>query len=662
MKTPYGAWRASYIHGRWTVLSGPTSMVVLEPTQADRSEFVAKLWTQLLDCASVADISRTLAAHGLDSMSNLAVFFWDDEQLHCLLRGSMKVFDAESDAEIASGEGAFTWREATLASSSIQLPLDELPDGGEQIELPLVVGAVQAATIYLDAAPGAAAPAAAKPSAGLTTSAGQARVVADAAATPERQAALARHDAGGSASDSAPAEQSPQARYTAEPDGRSAAGGQVEDSVSLYDSPFGATLGTAGGSAAGAGFGAAAGAAEPSMPLLTMSVPPNPDAWGADGSSSDEPAFDEPASDDSAPDEPRHGESAADRSEAPDAVADHAAERAADVAEAVRESDAEFSESRQSGVTPWSRGGVSGGVSQPANWDPASAEDEVPLPEADQQAEPRWSGADAEAGSARHEWAGFPSAAPEPDAEPSPASRWSAPEAVDQVVDDSDVSSESATVAPEDEIPQAVAPEESDSSASHGAAEDADDRLAPAPDDVPPAVRREPTQVLGQRPDYAPGQEPGSLSPGATGAANQPLGASGTTGPWGAAGFGASPTSSAPPEPDADASASTPALMTSSGEQIALDGPVLIGRSPNGQNGEKTVRVLSPNHDISRTHVRIEPVGSAVEVTDMNSTNGTVVVFPDGESVRLEPGQSIEVDLGGAVELGDGQTISLLEL
>ncbi|WIY82845.1 FHA domain-containing protein [Propionimicrobium sp. PCR01-08-3] len=615
MKTPYGAWRASYIHGRWTVLSGPTSMVVLEPTQADRSEFVAKLWTQLLDCASVADISRTLAAHGLDSMSNLAVFFWDDEQLHCLLRGSMKVFDAESDAEIASGEGAFTWREATLASSSIHLPLDELPDGGEQIELPLVVGAVQAATIYLDAAPGAVAPAAAKPSAGLTTSAGQARVVADAAATPERQAALARYDAG--------------------------AGGQVEDSVSLYDSPFGATLGTAGGSAAGAGFGAAAGAAEPSMPLLTMSVPPNPDAWGADGSSSDEPAFDEPASDDSAPDEPRHGESAADRSEAPDAVADHAAERAADVAEAVRESDAEFSESRQSGVTPWSRGGVSGGVSQPANWDPASAEDEVPLPEADQQAEPRWSGADAE---------------------PSPASRWSAPEAADQVVDDSDVSSESATVAPEDEIPQAVAPEASDSSASHGAADDADDRLAPAPDDVPPAVRREPTQVLGQRPDYAPGQEPGSLSPGATGAANQPLGASGTTGPWGAAGFGASPTSSAPPEPDADASASTPALMTSSGEQIALDGPVLIGRSPNGQNGEKTVRVLSPNHDISRTHVRIEPVGSAVEVTDMNSTNGTVVVFPDGESVRLEPGQSIEVDLGGAVELGDGQTISLLEL
>ena len=31
MKTPYGVWRASYVHGRWTVLSGPTSMVVLEP-------------------------------------------------------------------------------------------------------------------------------------------------------------------------------------------------------------------------------------------------------------------------------------------------------------------------------------------------------------------------------------------------------------------------------------------------------------------------------------------------------------------------------------------------------------------------------------------------------------------------------------------------------
>ena len=82
MKTPYGAWRASYVHGRWTVLSGPTSMVVLEPAPSSAAGFIARLWAQLLDCASIGEIVTTLTTHGLDQMPNLGVFFWDDDRLH----------------------------------------------------------------------------------------------------------------------------------------------------------------------------------------------------------------------------------------------------------------------------------------------------------------------------------------------------------------------------------------------------------------------------------------------------------------------------------------------------------------------------------------------------------------------------------------------------
>ena len=144
MKTPYGAWRASYVHGRWTVLSGPTSMVVLEPAPSSAAGFIARLWAQLLDCASIGEIVTTLTTHGLDQMPNLGVFFWDDDRLHCLLRGSLTVFDAATDAELASGAGARTWYETTLSARSVQLPLDDTAGSGDLLELPLVVGAVLA--------------------------------------------------------------------------------------------------------------------------------------------------------------------------------------------------------------------------------------------------------------------------------------------------------------------------------------------------------------------------------------------------------------------------------------------------------------------------------------------------------------------------------------
>ncbi len=100
-----------------------------------------------------------------------------------------------------------------------------------------------------------------------------------------------------------------------------------------------------------------------------------------------------------------------------------------------------------------------------------------------------------------------------------------------------------------------------------------------------------------------------------------------------------------------------------SGDTLALDTPLLVGRRPTLQRVEsgvtpRLVTVSSPTQEVSSTHARIEQAGDAVVVTDLRSTNGTVVTGPAG-SRRLRPGESVVVLAGARVEIGDGNIIEI---
>ncbi|MGJ4842993.1 FHA domain-containing protein [Leifsonia sp. Le1] len=106
------------------------------------------------------------------------------------------------------------------------------------------------------------------------------------------------------------------------------------------------------------------------------------------------------------------------------------------------------------------------------------------------------------------------------------------------------------------------------------------------------------------------------------------------------------------------------AIRLASGEVFDLDLPVLIGRRPSAPRIEqgappRLVAVASPEHEVSSTHVRIEQEGDAVVVTDLRSTNGTVVTAAAGTESRLRPGQSVVVLAGATVEIGDGNIIEI---
>jgi pSer/pThr/pTyr-binding forkhead associated (FHA) protein len=70
--------------------------------------------------------------------------------------------------------------------------------------------------------------------------------------------------------------------------------------------------------------------------------------------------------------------------------------------------------------------------------------------------------------------------------------------------------------------------------------------------------------------------------------------------------------------------------------------------------------VPSPSHDISRTHLEVVPDGWRILVRDLHSTNGTVLLAPDGVTRRpLPPGESVPVPLGSVLELADGIAVLL---
>lgn len=107
-------------------------------------------------------------------------------------------------------------------------------------------------------------------------------------------------------------------------------------------------------------------------------------------------------------------------------------------------------------------------------------------------------------------------------------------------------------------------------------------------------------------------------------------------------------------------------LSFSSGDTVDVDRAVVVGRAPEARRATspdepRLVTVPSPNQEISSTHLEVRPGtgadhGSAV-VTDLGSTNGTVLVQPGLAPEELQPGVAVQLLPGAIIDLGDGVTI-----
>ena len=121
-----------------------------------------------------------------------------------------------------------------------------------------------------------------------------------------------------------------------------------------------------------------------------------------------------------------------------------------------------------------------------------------------------------------------------------------------------------------------------------------------------------------------------------------------------------------PPAPDVTVPVAR--LVISNGDEVDVDRAIVIGRAPEARRFNDTeqprlVTVPSPHLEISSTHIEVRPGtgadhGTAV-VTDLGSTNGTVLVQPGLGPEDLAPGVAVQLIPGAIIDLGDGVTIKV---
>lgn len=108
-------------------------------------------------------------------------------------------------------------------------------------------------------------------------------------------------------------------------------------------------------------------------------------------------------------------------------------------------------------------------------------------------------------------------------------------------------------------------------------------------------------------------------------------------------------------------------VRVSTGQVVTLDRTVIIGRRPrstraSGADLPHLIAVESPKQDISRSHLEIRPEGDTVVVVDLHTTNGSTLLRPGADPLRLHPGEQTLVLSGDVVDLGDGVTVTFEDL
>jgi hypothetical protein len=103
------------------------------------------------------------------------------------------------------------------------------------------------------------------------------------------------------------------------------------------------------------------------------------------------------------------------------------------------------------------------------------------------------------------------------------------------------------------------------------------------------------------------------------------------------------------------------------GRPVRLDAIAYVGRGPKTRrvfSGEspRLIRVESPTSEVSNTHLEIRQLGASVVLTDLHSTNGSVVIVPGSTPHRLRQGESMVVTPGTLVDIGDGNVVEILPL
>jgi len=99
-------------------------------------------------------------------------------------------------------------------------------------------------------------------------------------------------------------------------------------------------------------------------------------------------------------------------------------------------------------------------------------------------------------------------------------------------------------------------------------------------------------------------------------------------------------------------------LVLDDGMTYRLDADYVLGRDPGmdpdvAADRARPLRMVDPGGTISRLHLRVTLAGWRVQLEDLGSANGSVVVHPGAaEPLRLTPHQAVEIKPGSTINVG----------
>jgi len=669
-------WRTTYTPGSWIVLNGPKALVAAQPTSADIAERLSSTWNDVVAAVDLESLVGKLMRWGMDVVPDLIVVV-DNDRLQCVVRGDVTVTDVATGEVVANGHGQAAWRSVNLDARHIAIALPG-QDANSTWRLPLAVGVVSAGSIDIDArddvrvdvgdttffvAPLTAVPVVTPAPATPVTPEAEAPAEAVAAPTapdlPAPGAWATGFGVGAPLSpvvaldEPEPAPQ-PEPAVQAEPEPAEPFVAPVaEPELAVVAEKAAAEVAEATPEPVAVPEAHVPEFAETPAEMTAEQPAAVAETVAAVPSDAPVPPFAEPAPEHAAAVE-QTAEPVVQMPPIDEQIVQPAAEPfvapAAATVEPVMDQIAPAVVGQPAPaeqIAPIDQP-ITQPVVEPTPFEPTvQVAQPVDEPRVDSDLATQIEAAKAAVDQAIAESQGVPVPEPVPAAEQAEVS-MPIPEPVAQVaVEPVAAATEAASAQPDldrvDWRPAEVqfTPEPAAMPEPAVVPEPAVPQSEAA---VPQPVATEPQPTPTVEPLPAPVAEP------------QPTPAPDAT-----------PEPAAAPEPDAEplkpAATGSPLgatlLVFSDGQRWPVNEPLLVGRAPQAYPGETAhlVRVVSPHHDISRTHVRIELYDGAMWATDRESTNGTTVHNPGQAAATAQPGQPMHVWVGGIIDIGDGVSI-----
>lgn len=113
----------------------------------------------------------------------------------------------------------------------------------------------------------------------------------------------------------------------------------------------------------------------------------------------------------------------------------------------------------------------------------------------------------------------------------------------------------------------------------------------------------------------------------------------------------AAPVTVPPSATPATAAAGALVLVLDSGQEVAVDEAVVLGRNPKPPAGADARPVIVSDEQLSRTHLLVRLLGDQLELTDCGSSNGTTVTH-QGVERRVPAGQPTLAGPGDTIQIG----------